>query len=109
MFPTRHALHVGPPGTFLAEAATKVLREADVILSLDWIDLAGTLKQAFGDLYFIWTGLRLFFLRGYDRRVPHLQLAWAREEADPAPWDFGAEEAPADGRAGTVLCSGGPK
>src|SRR5436189_7291 len=22
------------------------------------------LKQAFGDLYFIWTGLRLFFLRG---------------------------------------------
>src|SRR2546428_4355556 len=49
VFPTRHPLHVGPPGSFLAEAATKVLREADVVLSLDWIDLAGTLKQAFGD------------------------------------------------------------
>ena len=49
VFPTRHPLHVGPPGSFLAEAATKVLREADVVLSLDWIDLAGTLKQAFGE------------------------------------------------------------
>src|SRR3989454_3477376 len=49
VFPTRHPLHVGPPGSFLAEAATKVLREADVCLSLDWIDLAGTLKQTFGD------------------------------------------------------------
>src|SRR2546426_6244294 len=49
VFPTRHALHLGPPGSFLAEAATKVLREADVVLSLDWIDLAGTLKQAFGE------------------------------------------------------------
>src|SRR5205809_3086543 len=49
VFPTRHPLHVGPPGSFLAEAATNVLREADVVLSLDWIDLAGTLKQAFGE------------------------------------------------------------
>src|SRR5262249_11663140 len=49
VFPTRHPLYVGPPGTFLSEAAVKTLREADVVLSLDWIDLAGTLKQTWGD------------------------------------------------------------
>ena len=49
VFPTGHPLHVGPPGSFLAEAAARTLREADVVLALDWIDLAGTLKQAFGD------------------------------------------------------------
>ena len=48
-FPTRHPLHVGPPGTYLSEAAAAAVREADVILALDWIDLAGTLKQVYGD------------------------------------------------------------
>jgi thiamine pyrophosphate-dependent acetolactate synthase large subunit-like protein len=48
-FPTRHPLHVGPPGSFLSEAAARVVREADVILALDWVDLAGTLRQAYGD------------------------------------------------------------
>jgi len=48
-FPTRHPLYVGPPGTYLSEAATRVVREADVLLALDWIDLAGTFKQAYGD------------------------------------------------------------
>ena len=48
-FPTRHPLHVGPPGSFLSDAAAKTLREADVVLALDWIDLAGTFKQAYGD------------------------------------------------------------
>ncbi|HMH48777.1 MAG TPA: thiamine pyrophosphate-binding protein [Candidatus Acidoferrum sp.] len=49
VFPTRHPLHVGPPGSFLSQAANKALQEADVILALDWIDLAGTFKAAFGD------------------------------------------------------------
>jgi thiamine pyrophosphate-dependent acetolactate synthase large subunit-like protein len=48
-FPTRHPLHVGPPGSFLSDAAARTLREASVILALDWIDLAGTLKQAYGE------------------------------------------------------------
>ncbi len=47
-FPTDHPLHAAPPGTFLPPAGAKVLREADVVLSLDWVDLAGTLKQAWG-------------------------------------------------------------
>lgn len=48
-FPTRHALHAAPAGMFLAPDASQVLREADVVLSLDWLDLAGTLRQAWGD------------------------------------------------------------
>jgi thiamine pyrophosphate-dependent acetolactate synthase large subunit-like protein len=38
-FPTDHPLHVG---------GTASIADADVILSLDWVDLAGTLKTALG-------------------------------------------------------------
>lgn len=48
-FPTRHPLHAAPAGMFLTPDAVKALREADVVLSLDWLDLAGTLRQAWGD------------------------------------------------------------
>jgi len=47
-FPTDHPLHAAPPATFLPPDAAKLLREADVVLSLDWIDTAGVLKQAWG-------------------------------------------------------------
>lgn len=45
-FPTDHVLHAAPAGHFLSPVAKQVLRSADVVLSLDWLDLAGTLKQA---------------------------------------------------------------
>jgi thiamine pyrophosphate-dependent acetolactate synthase large subunit-like protein len=45
-FPTDHPLHAAPPATFLEDQGKKALRAADVVLSLDWIDTAGTLKQA---------------------------------------------------------------
>lgn len=48
-FPTDHPLHAAPPGIFLNPKAAEVLRSADVVLELDWTDLAGTLKQAWGD------------------------------------------------------------
>ena len=48
-FPTDHPLHAAPSGSFLTPAAQDVLRQADVVLSLDWLDLSGTLKQAWGD------------------------------------------------------------
>lgn len=48
-FPTAHRLHAAAPGFFLSPASSKVLKEADVVLSLDWWDLGGTLKQAWGD------------------------------------------------------------
>lgn len=47
-FPTDHPLHVGAPGIYPVPAALEAIRAADVILSLDWVDLGGTLKSAFG-------------------------------------------------------------
>ncbi|MFW3169732.1 thiamine pyrophosphate-binding protein [Geodermatophilus sp. CPCC 206100] len=47
-FPTDHPLHAGTPGLFLSPANNELLRGADVILSLDWLDLGGTLRQATG-------------------------------------------------------------
>jgi thiamine pyrophosphate-dependent acetolactate synthase large subunit-like protein len=48
-FPTDHPLHAAPPGHFLHTQAIEVLKNADVVLALDWTDLAGTLKQAWGN------------------------------------------------------------
>ena len=45
-FPTQHPLHACAPGMFVSSDAASLVREADAILSLDWIDLAGTLKVA---------------------------------------------------------------
>ncbi len=48
VFPTGHRLHPHPPGTFLPAASAELIGEADLILSLDWIDLAGTISAAAG-------------------------------------------------------------
>jgi len=46
-FPTDHALHLGAPSVLTPDAeGLAALAQADVILSLDWVDLAGTLKAA---------------------------------------------------------------
>ena len=37
-FPTDHPLHPVPPAAFLSDEGKKLLRAADVVLSLDWID-----------------------------------------------------------------------
>ena len=47
-FPTDHRLHAAPPGVFQGVEASQAIRDADVILALDWTDLAGTLKQTYG-------------------------------------------------------------
>jgi len=47
-FPTDHRLHVSPPANRFSPEAIEILSSADVILSLDWLDLAGMLKQAYG-------------------------------------------------------------
>lgn len=44
-FPTDHGLHVVPPSYWLSPAAKEVVREADVIVSFDWVDLNGFLLQ----------------------------------------------------------------
>jgi len=50
-FPTDHPLHAGAPGgTVLAPEAVAAIRAADVILSLDWVDVAGTFEHCGGDV-----------------------------------------------------------
>lgn len=45
-FPADHPLHAGTPGIFADLSALKTLRQADLIISLDWVDLAGLQKEA---------------------------------------------------------------
>ena len=45
IFPTDHDLHVVPPLYWLSPKTKDVAREADVIISLDWVDLNGFLLQ----------------------------------------------------------------
>lgn len=45
-FPTDHRLHVGAPSFFLPESSAKTLAEADLIVAFDWVDPAGTIRQA---------------------------------------------------------------
>lgn len=47
-FPTRHRLHPYWPSLFVTTGAAALIREADVILSLDRVDLSGTLRLACG-------------------------------------------------------------
>jgi thiamine pyrophosphate-dependent acetolactate synthase large subunit-like protein len=44
MFPTNHPLHMGWPATFATDDLIAAVKDADVILSLDWVDLGGTFK-----------------------------------------------------------------
>jgi len=45
-FPSEHELHAMPRGMFISKESLGKLQSSDVVLSLDWVDLAGTLKQA---------------------------------------------------------------
>lgn len=47
-FPTDHPLMIAPPAPFLGPAAKDLLKQADVVLNLNWYDPNGTLKQAWG-------------------------------------------------------------
>jgi thiamine pyrophosphate-dependent acetolactate synthase large subunit-like protein len=48
VFPSEHRLHPNPPGIFLTAASAELIGAADLIISFDWIDLAGTLSAAAG-------------------------------------------------------------
>lgn len=48
-FPTDHPQHPHPPAFFVNGPSAATLRQADVVLALDWVDLAGTLKTAWPD------------------------------------------------------------
>ena len=67
-FPTDHPLHAGAPASnAMVPEAIEALKAADVILALDWVDLAGGLRAALG--------LRAAQGQGdqCQRRLPHPQ------------------------------------
>lgn len=43
-FPTQHVLHACPPGLFPSPRMGEAIQSADVIVSFDWVDLAGMLQ-----------------------------------------------------------------
>jgi benzoylformate decarboxylase len=47
-FPTTHPLHFAPPCVRPNKAAITLIERADLIISLDWLDLAGVLRLALG-------------------------------------------------------------
>lgn len=50
-FPTRHPLHAGAPSYFVSQDAAKCISDADLVISFDWVDPGGTMKQAAVDLH----------------------------------------------------------
>ena len=79
-FPTDHPLHDTPPIFFLSDAAKDVIREADVVLSLDWLDLGGTLSQ-------VWTGAEVaatVISASLDERLAN---GWSYDHQAPADID----------------------
>ncbi len=46
-FPTDHPLLGSPPGTFQSGIGAELVRNADAILLLDWVDPAGTFKSTY--------------------------------------------------------------
>ncbi len=80
MVPTDHPLHVGEPINKLSNAGRAALREADVILSLGWIDLGGVLRQAFGAE----TPAATILHAGQDQ---HLHNGWGKEHFALPPVD----------------------
>ena len=45
VFPTTHAQHISPPSSWMTASAKAAIKEADLIVSFDWVDLNGYLQQ----------------------------------------------------------------
>ncbi|HVB88722.1 MAG TPA: thiamine pyrophosphate-binding protein [Beijerinckiaceae bacterium] len=86
-FPTDHPLLGAVPSTFASPGMNAKLREADVILVLDWIDLAGTLKSAWGQERIAATIIDV----SLDRQ---LHNGWSMDHQGLPPVDLAIEAAP---------------
>jgi thiamine pyrophosphate-dependent acetolactate synthase large subunit-like protein len=83
-FPTSHPLHVQPPQGFASAALTEALRAADVVISLDWLDLGGTLAAA-GEL-----GAHVVSVTLEDQ----LASGWGKESMRPVAADTHVHASP---------------
>jgi len=81
MVPSDHPSHAGQPFNKLSSEAREVLAQADVILSLGWIDLGGLLRQAYGAD----SAKPLVIHAGEES---HLHRGWGQEHYDLAAIDI---------------------
>jgi len=86
-FPTNHPLHIGHPDHRLSKQQIKTLKSADVILSLDKIDLAGTLRQAWPDNN---VTAKIISCSLDD----HTQISWSQIDQPLPPTDIEIEAQP---------------
>jgi thiamine pyrophosphate-dependent acetolactate synthase large subunit-like protein len=80
-FPTDHPLHAGAPAVWPDAEAAAALQTADAILSLDWVDLAGTLRAAFGP-----GGPAAEVIQSSMEHLP--SGGWSMDSRVPAPADI---------------------
>jgi thiamine pyrophosphate-dependent acetolactate synthase large subunit-like protein len=86
-FPSAHPLNSAVPGTFLTPSGAALLREADLVLALDWVDLGGTLRQAYGT--------DLVSARVVSCTLDHtLHNGWSKDNFELAPVDISIEAHP---------------
>lgn len=87
VFPTDHPAHVGEPFNQITKAAREALLAADLIVSFDWIDLGGLLKQAFGatppSATVIHVGQDLHLHNGFGRETYQLPTIDLHMLSDP--------------------------
>jgi len=85
--PSNHPAHVGEPFNKLGKAGRAALREADLIVSLGWIDLGGVLRQAFGaspvEAPIVHAGLDMLLHNGWGKEVFQLPPVDVHMLADP--------------------------
>jgi len=86
-FPTGHPAAVGKAGYFLDTDAKDALAKADVIINLDWIDFAGTLRSVFGDSP---VPARIIAASIDDQ----MQRGWVKDGGAMAPCDIAFQNAP---------------
>lgn len=126
-FPTDHPLHAAPPANRPPAEVRALIASSDVIVSLDWLDLGGTLRQALGDKpvgakviqvscdlhshrggtfdYHVLAPADVHLLCEPDAAVPRLLAACAprRGEAPPKLSVVAKSEAPAGGLTLSLL------
>jgi thiamine pyrophosphate-dependent acetolactate synthase large subunit-like protein len=87
-FPTEHPLHAAPPSFWLTPTGKDVIRNADAILSLDWVDLNGLFQQVTRQTAQL------------AAKIAHVSLdsalhrGWSMDYFGVAPVDFRVQAAP---------------
>jgi thiamine pyrophosphate-dependent acetolactate synthase large subunit-like protein len=110
-FPTDHPLHVGAPGVFPIPETARAIAEADVVLSLDWVDLAGTLRAAgvASDAKVIQVSLDHVLHNGWSMDHQGLPAVDLMIAADPDAFAFAAlRRLERDGTTATSLAGAEP-